>query len=259
VGLQTQPRRPRRDAPDPTRRASVPAREPLEADHRRQPPGRTRTGRLRSTCYDRPRQKGEPWPHLLAETALTDTRHPAERCRVETLRRLDVSLECRLTEFADRHPGADPALHAAQFQLFLYVQNLNTESPGYGDMLWFGIPIFDNRHPASGERYQRDGGKPDASGKFIYMLPTHACQPRGSTFFKRGKIAAAPDAGWTAVRADLLPWILRAYTLARRSGYLATTEPADLYVSGLNLGWEMPGTYDAAMQVRGFSIRRTAK
>jgi hypothetical protein len=223
----------------------------------------TRRGELElaifaSACYERPRQKNEPWPHLLVSTSLTDARHPEARCRVEAMKRLDVSMDCRLAEFADRHPGAAPSLHAAQFQLFLYVQNLNTESPGYGDMLWFGLPIFDNRRAASDEHYQRDGGKPDASNKFIYMVPSGACQPQGTAFFKKGSIAAAPDAGWTAIRADVLPWMLRAYTLARKGGYLATTEPADLYVSGLNFGWEMPGTYDAAMQVRGFSIRRAA-
>lgn len=212
-----------------------------------------------SACYDRPRQRNEPWPHLLVSTALTDTRYPHDNCRIETLKRLDVTMQCRLTEFADHQPAADPSLHAAQFQLFLYVQNLNTESPGYGDMLWFGLPIFDNRHPASNERYQRDGGKPDASNKFIYMMPSEACQPHGATFFKHGQITASASGDWTTIRADVLPWMLRAYELARQGGYLANTEIADLYVSGLNFGWEMPGSYDAAMQVRGFSIRRAAK
>lgn len=224
----------------------------------------TRSGEIElalfaSACYERPRQKNEPWPHLLASTALTDVRHPEDRCRIESMKRLDVSIDCRLTVFTDRQPNADPTLHAAQFQLFLYVQNLNTESTGYGDMLWFGLPIFDNRRATCDERYQRDGGKPGASNKFIYMVPSDACQPKGSTFFKQGKIAADPDADWTAIRADVLPWVLRAYTLARKAGYLATTNPSDLYVSGLNFGWEMPGAYDAAMQVRGFSIRRTGE
>ena len=222
--------------------------------------GELELGIIASACYDRPRQRNEPWPHLLVETALTDKRHPAGAYRVDAMQRLDVAMDCRLTEFTDGHPdGANPALHAAQFQLFLYMQNLNIESPGYGDMLWFGIPIFDNRHASNEERYQRDGGKPDASGKFIYILPSKDCWPRGTTFFKDGKITATRNADWMPIRVDVLPWMLRAYTLARKGGYLPTTELSDLYVSGLNLGWEMPGTYDATMQVRGFTIRRTGK
>jgi hypothetical protein len=246
--------------------------------------GEIELGLFASACYDRPRQKNEPWPHLLASTALTDTRYPSESCRVETLKRLDVSMECRLTEFADKNPVADPDLHAAQFQLFLYVQNLTQGDDGFGDMLWFGIPVFDNRRPQKEETYQRDGGKPDASGKFIYSLPSKACLPQGSTFFAEviGKPAASgagtnqgvtgtlnserrtPNAEvigkgtrWTNVRVDAAPWIVYAFKLARRNGYLANTELKDLYVSGLNFGWEMPGAFDAVMQVRGFSLLAT--
>ncbi len=206
-----------------------------------------------SANYTQPRQKNEPWPHLLASVSLTDSHHPAEHCRIGIMRRLDVALKCCLTEFSDCHPNADTSLHAAQFQLFIYVQNLNIASSGYGDMLWFGVPIFDSRRTFSEECWQRDGGKPDASQKFIYIMPSVACQPQGTTFFKSDVITT--DAGWTQIRADVLPWIHRAYTLARQGGYLTTTNLEDIYVSGLNFGWEMPGTYDAAMRVRGFSIR----
>ena len=221
--------------------------------------GELELGLFASACYERPRQKGEPWPHLLVSAELTDTRYPSDLCRVELMKRLDVSMECRLTEFADKHPEADRDLHAAQFQLFLYVQNLNTGSSGYGDMLWFGVLVFDSRRPAKEETYQRDGGKPDASGKFIYTLPTQACQPEGQTFFKKGKIVAEADARWTTLRINAAPWIVYAYNLARKNGYLSKTELSDLYVSGLNFGWEMPGTYDAVMQVRNFSIMQSKK
>lgn len=221
--------------------------------------GEIELGLFASACYERPRRANEPWPHLLVSAALTDTRYPSGLCRVASMQRLDVALECRLTAFADKHPEADPDLHAAQFQLFLYVQDLNTDSPGYGDMLWFGIPVFDSRRPTKEETFQRDGGKPDASGRFIYSLPTKACQPEGATFFKNGKACADERGDWTRIRINAAPWIVYAYQLARKNGYLKDTELADLYVSGLNFGWEMPGTYDASMQVRGFSIRRQAK
>ncbi len=221
--------------------------------------GELEMGLFASACYEHPRQKNEPWPHLLASAALTDTRYPADFCRVEQIKRLEVSMACRLTEFADKNTLADPDLHAAQFQLFLYVQNLTQGDDGFGDMLWFGVPVFDSRHPVKDETYQRDGGKPDASGKFIYSLPAKACQPQGQTFFKDGHIVADKDARWTTIRIDAAPWIVYAYKLARKNGYLAKTDLKDLYVSGLNFGWEMPGTYDAVMQVRGFSLVATPR
>jgi hypothetical protein len=210
-----------------------------------------------SACYDQPRRQSESWPHLLASAALTDTRYPANACHVADIKRLDVSFACRLDAFADRHPQADPDLHAAQFQLFLYVQNLTQGDDGFGDMLWFGIPIFDNRYPVRDERYQRDGGKADASGKFIYSLPTKACLPEGEGFVRDGRLLANRDARWVDFRIDVAPWIVYAYKLARKSGYLQTTDLGDLYVSGLNFGWEMPGAYDAAMRLRGLSIQAT--
>jgi len=221
--------------------------------------GEIALGLSASACYEHPRQLNEPWPHLLIETSLTNTRYPSHICRVADLARLDLAMSCRLDAFADKHADADPHLHAAQFQLFLIVQNLNVESPGYGDLLWFGVPVFDNRYPVREESYQRDGGKPDASGKFIYTLPTKACLARDPAFVKNGQLLANKRARWVDVRIDAAPWIVYAYQLARKNGYLATTEIKDLYVSSLNLGWEMPGSYDATMRVRGLSLVATPK
>ena len=221
--------------------------------------GQIDLGIFASACYDHPRQPNESWPHLLVQTALTDTRYPSHTCYVPDIKRLDVAMSCRLDSFADKQPGADPKLHAAQFQLFLYVQNLTQGDDGFGDMLWFGIPVFDNRYPVKAESYQRDGGKADASGKFIYSLPGKACIAEGQGFVRNGRLLAGKDARWVDVHIDAAPWIAYAYKLARKNGYLATTDFKDLYVSGLNFGWEMPGAYDAVMQVRGFSLRATPK
>ena len=216
-------------------------------------------GLFASACYDQPRRAGERWPHLLAQTTLTDTRYPSRSCRLAEIQRLDVALSCRLESFADKHPGANPKLHAAQFQLFLIVQNLTRGDDGYGDMMWFGIPIFDNRYPVKAESFSRDGGKPDASGKFIYSLDGKTCLVDGKGFFKNEKLLAGKDARWVDLRVNVAPWIEYAFRLAQKNGFLRTTELGDLYVSGLNLGWEMPGAYDAVMQVRDFSLTSTPK
>ncbi len=219
--------------------------------------GEIALGLLASACYDRPRRQGESWPHLLAQAPLTDVRHPAQACRLDGMRRLDLSFSCRLDAFTDRHPQADPTLHAAQFVLFLYVQNLTPGDDGYGDMLWFGVPIFDNRYPVAPERGHRDGGKDDASGKFIYSMPGKAVLADGQGFVRDGRLPTGPDARWVEFRVDAAPWIAYAFKLARRRGFLATSDLSDLYVSGLNFGWEMPGTYDAAMRLRGLSLVAT--
>jgi hypothetical protein len=219
--------------------------------------GEVLLGLSASACYDRPRQEGESWPHLLLSAPLTDTRYPKRICHVAELKRLDISFACRLDAFEDREPSADRNLHAAQFQLFLYVQNLKQGDDGFGDMMWFGIPVFDNRYPVREESFQRDGGKADASGKFIYSLPSKACLPGGEGFVREGRLLAGKDARWVDFSADVLPWIVYAFRLARKNGFFPSTDLEELYVSGLNVGWEMPGAYDAAMRLRGLSLVAT--
>lgn len=219
--------------------------------------GEIELGLFASACYGHARRAGESWPHLLASVPLTDTRYASEACRVTGMKRLDVSFSCRLDTFADRQPKADPKLHAAQFQLFLYVQNLKQGDDGFGDMMWFGIPVFDNRFPVKEEHYQRDGGKADASGKFIYGLSSKVCLADSEGFVRNNRLLAGKDARWVDFRANVAPWIVYAYKLARKNGFLATTELQDLYVSGLNFGWEMPGAYDASMRLRDLSLVST--
>ncbi len=211
-------------------------------------------GLFASACYDRPRAQGEYWPHLLISCPFTDTGAPDGHCRVEHIKKLTLNLDCKLLHYDDRHPGADPALHAAQFLLHIIVQNLTLGDDGYGDMLWFGVPIFDNRREIITEHYSRDGGKPDASGKFIFTMAHEAVRPRESTFYRNGAPAAGDDTATVPTRVDLIPWIHYAFQLARKNGFMQSTSFRDLHVSGMNLGWEMPGTYDAVMRVSNLSL-----
>ncbi len=211
-------------------------------------------GLFASACYDQPRQPGESWPHLLAEAPLTDTRYASHACRVAAMQRLDVAFSCRLEAFADRQPAADPALHAAQFRLFLYVQNLKQGDDGFGEMMRFAIPVFDSRFPVKDESGQREGG---AAGAFLYTLPTKACLADREGFVRDGRLLTGGDARWVDFRINVAPWLVYAYKLARKQGCFATTDLQDLYVSGLNFGWEMSGAYDASMRLRGLSLVAT--
>jgi hypothetical protein len=211
-------------------------------------------GLFASACYERPRSGGEYWPHLLISCPLTDTQAPGGHCRVENIKTLTLNLDCQLLHYEDKHPGADPALHAAQCLLHVVVQNLTRDDDGYGDMLWFGVPIFDNRREIIAEHFSRDGGKPDASGKFIFNMAHEALRPVNSTFYQEGQIVAGEQAPTIPTRADLIPWIQYAFQLARRNGFMQTTSYRDLHVSAVNLGWEMPGTYDATMRVSNLAL-----
>jgi hypothetical protein len=116
------------------------------------------------------RKADEPWVHLLVEqgfenppalTALSEVRFRVS-VRLKNIRRWD-------------EPGYQPGLHAASFPIFISVQNKNRESPGYGQLLWFGVPVYDDRSRMPKSYQALDPG----TGMFIYS-------PGGKEFMGRG-------------------------------------------------------------------------
>jgi hypothetical protein len=210
-----------------------------------------------SECYDKPRKAGEAWPHLLIEAGFCESGNDnnyKEKINISAMERLNIHLKTRLTYFEDRMDGnADASLHAAQFLLYLYVQNLSSKNePGYGDKIWFGLPIFDSRYEFSPQYSGEDAGKDDASHQFIYNVG--AADFLWENFFKDGKPFGSIDNKWVNIEIDVLPHIKAAYKTARERGYLKETAFEKLYVSGMNMGWELPGTYDVEMQVEDLGI-----
>ena len=93
-----------------------------------------------------------------------------------------------------------------------------------------------------------DTGKKDATGKFIYTVAGAAL---GEASLKTGQ--------WVALNVDLLPHILEGLQEAAKRGYLKSSDPHDYAVANMNLGWEIPGTFDAAVQVQDLEISAVLK
>ncbi len=197
-----------------------------------------------SLVYDSPRKPMEGWPHLLIEGKTANSDAPGASW-MKNLSQLRLSFDQRLTMFRD-HMGADanPELHAGSFYIYLYIKGENHR--GQVDMTWFGLTLFDNRFDFDEEKGSQDGGKADASGLFIYQVPTRA--------YRTQPVKVGAD--WLHVDVDVLPYVWRALELAHQRGYMLGVTPENLYVDGMNMGWEMPGTYDGNMEIR--SLRLTA-
>ncbi len=137
--------------------------------------------------------------------------------------------------------GYDPRIHAAQFQIFITVQDLNKDSPDYGNYLWFGVPIFDNRKRVVSTYSAPDFG---GTGKFIHTP--------GSERFTKG---STHDEGWVVFDAELLPLVREGLAAAHGRGFLKGLDEAPSFrVTAFNMGWEVPGTFDVGMQVRKLSL-----
>lgn len=184
------------------------------------------------------RERGEDWPHLLVSQSFGDD------LWLPRLAALRLRLHARLVE-CQRHEmaGYTPNLHAAHYQMFITVQNRNPESAGHGDFYWFGIPIYDDRH-----RHPRAFEAPDVGhGKFIFT-------PAGETFCAE----SAHDGNWITIDLDLLPLLRAGLERAWEKGFLQDShDPADYRLGGMNLGWEVPGTFDVELAVRGLSLTAT--
>lgn len=185
------------------------------------------------------RREGEPWVHLLAEQTIEGSPSIAEMksARFRISARLNSSHRVE-------GDGYSTGLHAAQFQVFFSVQNLNRKSPGYGHYLWFGVPLYDDRSRFPKAHKTQDTG---GTGMFIFT-------PGGETF------ASEPvEVGkWVSVDKDLLPLIRDGLEAAWTAGFLIESQSAQDYrIAGMNLGWEVPGTFAVEMQVRDLSLTVT--
>jgi len=190
---------------------------------------------------NRARQHGESWPHLLAEQRFEDP--PV----LKELSSATLHVEAKLLESKRVNvPGYSPSLHAAKFQIYFTVQNLNRSSPGYRKYLWFGVPVYDDRSRIPRAFAAQDIGKGDATGMFIYT-------PAGETFTSR----SAHDRRWITIDKDLLPLMKTALKTAWERGFLKDSQSlGDYSIASIHMGWEMTGNLDVAIQVRklGFVI-----
>ncbi len=190
-----------------------------------------------------PRKYGESWPHLLVE------QDAVTLCPLDELERIQLQISLRLL-YCTNHMAegqCDPGLHAAQFQLFFIVKSIGPASKDHGGYYWFGVPFFDSRHDVPPAYMAKDAGKDDATGKFIYTVDGKAV---GVTALKPGQ--------WLTLQTDLLPHIRSGLQEAVKRGYLKDPDPHNYAVANMNLGWEIPGTFDAAIQVRDLSITAAA-
>ena len=189
--------------------------------------------------YTSPRQEGEDWPHLLIEQTGLQSRCPA----LDQLESLRFTLEARIPYCVSYMEAPEAALHTGQTSMFFTVANVRTQ-----DMYWFGIPIFDARYEQIREYMAEDGGKADASHKFIYIVDQAELTDAG-----------LPSGGWMKLDIDILPFLQRGLTAAVDRGFLHSDAISMYTITSTNLGWEMPGTYDAILEIKNLSLTAILK
>jgi hypothetical protein len=183
--------------------------------------------------------------HLLIERRLPTP------IQLGTVQRMPLSLEMRIL-YSKPDPTLaaklDPSRHTAQVSMFWTVHNMTPGSRDYQDMIWFGIPLFDARHDIPPCYYAIDSGKADASHKFICLLD-------GNRFWT----GRTSDGVWRKLDVDLTPLLREGLAIAQQHGHLKNTQFDDLAITTFNCGWEIPGPYDAAIEIRNLSAKVESK
>ena len=213
----------------------------------------TNTGQLTfncttSKCYDTPRTGSEGWLHQLIETNLIAE---DEWNKVTALKQLNISMDTQLTKFEDHMGDAfNGSIHAAQFLMYIVVQNKNQESPDYHKYIWFGIGMFDNRNEKIAGGAMWDNG----TSAMMYGLSSKDTLVGDYHYVKDNTIQAGAETPWVSYRVDVMKHVEAALKITQYKGYLRDTTMDDLYFTGMNLGWELPGTYDVEMLLKNFDI-----
>ena len=182
----------------------------------------------------------EPWVHLLVQQEIQDPPSPAE------LLSCPFHVEARLKHSKLYHTeDYTPSRHAAQFQVFLTVANRNPSSPGFGQYLWFGIPIYDDRNRIAPAHAAQDFGD---TKMFIYTVAAEAFA-KDSTH----------DGQWVTFARDLLPLMREGLETGWKRGFMpGSRDFADYRLTGIFIGWEVPGIFDVEVQLRNLSLVATS-
>jgi hypothetical protein len=183
------------------------------------------------------KSSAEPWVHLLVQQDFD------QQPSLTALAALHFHLEARLEHsLLANTNGYTPALHAAQFTVYLTVANRNPKAPGYGECFWFGIPIYDDRYRLVPDYEAQDFG---ATRLFIFT-------PGSENFTAK----STHDRQWVTFDKDLLPLIRRGLEHAwARKFIVGSHDFADYRPLGIFIGWEVPGIFDVQMLMRNLSLK----
>lgn len=184
------------------------------------------------------RKNGQPWPHLLAQQEVAIH-------MLKDIDRIEFKIEALLLKNEGQRPeGYQKELHTAQFLLTFTVQDRNRKSPGFGDMIWFNVAMYDERAKFCDLHASMDTADPSA--KMIYAPPTKSFAQQ-----------SLHDGEWvTFSHNDLSSLFREAIALARKKGYLKKSpDPNDFAIGSVIMGWEVTGINDASMQIRNLSIK----
>ena len=138
-----------------------------------------------------------------------------------------------------------PTIHAAQALGYFHLTNNNPQSEDYRMGMWLGVGLYDNREP--GGMLQKVMSHLDKGTQtYIYCRPS-AC------FFGEG--ADFADGAWHPAYVNVRETLGEALAHFKARGLFSDSDVEDFAFTSMNFGWEVPGTFDCALQAKDFSLK----
>ena len=183
------------------------------------------------------RVEGEDWIHMILS-------QQSGTVYLEQVESFVMELDFKLTQ----EEILDNSIGAAQFQWIFSVKDVESR---LGDYYWFNICLFDNRYDVFPGTQMYDGGKADATGKFIYA-------PTGTELF--GESGGKVEVGKTYhVTLDLKAYMKQAFDIAKSKGALVESEWENMRVDGFNLGWEVSNLAKVGVEISNLALKKVDK
>lgn len=199
-----------------------------------------------NTCieYDTPRTGTEPWVHLLLEPSEFTVNN--NLVKISEYNELLMECDYEVTKFEDfLGDKTNTSVHAAQFVWYITLQNRNPESKGYGRYIWFGLNLFDNR--SAGRKTNLYSAYDAGTGTGIYSPASDDYLILNSGYIPTINQRAT-------ARLNVIEYAKKAYDEGVKNGYFDDTTFDDLYVTGGNFGYEVPGTYNIGAKIYSMNI-----
>ena len=187
-----------------------------------------------SKDYDEPRQSGD-WCHLLLQNVLTTSVEVSELSSLKFTIDFELGVENKMGD------DYNPSIHTAQFLAYFIVQSNATLDAG--DYFWFGVPFYDYRYQNIDESIMIDG----RSQMPIYQMSNRAIDPEGIKLNHQYE-----------VELDLIDLFADALLACQnQQGRFLNSTLSDFSITSMNIGWELPGTFDVYARFSNFSLKGT--
>ncbi len=182
------------------------------------------------------------WPHLLLQQSISEPGGPhADSGSLATLTELNFNLNVKLIyNNPNRTAGFNSAKHTSQFTVYFTVQNLNQADAGYGQYIWLGIPVYEERSAMPPANVMMD----DGTKSLIYGI---SYSEFASESVQSGELVH--------MHANILPFAKDAVAQAARNGIIKSANLSNYKIGGTNLGFEITGLNTTTIQFSGFSLK----